>query len=96
MIRRFLLASHGSVGAIAAEQAAIAACIAGDELDHLYVIPSWWSGMTGDDWLNNGITRNRFRDYVEQQLWEESQQVSVRVQQQCVQAGIKYKLFLSQ
>ena len=27
------------------EQAAIAACIAGDELDHLYVIPSWWSGL---------------------------------------------------
>ena len=94
MTARFLLASHGSVGGAAAEQAAIAACVPGDELDHLYVVPSWWSGMTGDDWLNNGISRNRFRDYIEQQLWEESQQVCARIKHQCMGNKIKYNFLL--
>ncbi len=94
MLQRILLASHGSVGGIAAEQEAINACNEGDELDHLYVIPSWWASMTGDDWLNNGVTRNRFRNYLTEELGRESQLVIKRIHQLCMQHKIKYKSLL--
>ena len=94
MQQHFLLASHGSPGSIVAELAAIQACRAGDRLDHLYVIPSWWKDMTGDDWLNNGVCRNRFRDYLSEQLWRESQQVIKRVHSLCEQNDIVYRSLL--
>ena len=94
MPQHFLLASHGSQGGVAAEQAALQVCRAGDRLDHLYVIPSWWKDMTGDDWLNNGVSRNRFRDYLSEQLWQESQQVIRRVQLLCEQSDIVYRSLL--
>lgn len=50
--------------------------------------------MTGDDWLNNGVTRNRFRDYLSDQLWRESRQVIQRVQLQCEQNDIIYRSLL--
>ena len=85
-----LLASHGSVGGVAAENAAIAYCAQGDELDHLYVIPSWWAHMTGDDWLNNGVSRNRYREYLESELMKESQVTIMRVSEKCQQKNIRY------
>ena len=94
MQRHYLLASHGSRGGIAAEHAAIKACRAGDRLDHLYVIPSWWKHMTGDDWLNNGVSRNRFRNYLSEQLWQESQQVIQRVKLLCKKNDIVYRSLL--
>ena len=94
MIQRLLLASHGSTGSIAAELVAIHSCKAGDEIDHLYVIPSWWGDMTGDDWLNNGVSRNRFRDYLADTLWQESQAVITRVQRSCQNKSIKYRSLL--
>ena len=87
---KYLLASHGSVGAIEAERAALRCCKNGDQLDHLYVIPSWWGDMTGDDWLNNGVSRNRFRNYLSEQLWQESQQVIQRLRQLCNKKAIEY------
>ena len=66
-----LLASHGTKGAIAAERAALDMCKKGDRLHHLLVVPTLWEGMTGDDWLNNGSTRNRFRRYLESELEKE-------------------------
>lgn len=94
MQQHYLLASHGSPGSIAAEQAAIQVCQAGDRLDHLFVIPSWWKNMTGDDWLNNGVTRNRFRNYLSEQLWLDSQQVIQRVQSLCKQHDVVYRSLL--
>ena len=91
MSKHFLLASHGSSGSVAAEQAAITACRPGDSIDHLYVIPGWWADMTGDDWLNNGVTRNRFRHYLAEQLWRESQIIVARVQKLCTQNKIHYQ-----
>lgn len=91
---KYLLASHGSVGAIAAEQAALRCCQFGEQLDHLYVIPSWWEGMTGDDWLNNGVSRNRFRNYLSEQLWQESQQVIQRMRHLCEKQAIQYSSLL--
>lgn len=74
-----LLASHGTEGAQAAEQMAIQMCKAGGHVHHLIVVPSFWQGMTGDDWLNNGSTRDRFRRYLEDQLSQEVQEHQQRV-----------------
>ena len=85
-----LLASHGTPGAIAAEDAAIALCDKGDELDHLIVIPSWWADMTGDDWLNNGVSRNRYRAHLESELNNECDTSVRRVYEKCQQENIHY------
>lgn len=75
-----LLASHGTEGAQAAEQRAIELCNRGGHLHHLIVVPkALWEGMTGDDWLNNGSTRDTFRRYVEGQLQHEVEEHQARV-----------------
>ena len=86
----YLLVSHGTPGAIAAEQVALQQCRQGECLHHLLVIPEWWADMTGDDWLNSGASRNRYREYIEQQLHAEAEQVFARVQNQCESRGINY------
>ena len=85
-----LLASHGSKGALAAEQAALDMCKKGDRLHHLLVVPSFWQGMTGDDWLNNGVTRNRFRRYVESELSKEVEETVNRVKQRAQEQEVEY------
>lgn len=74
-----LLASHGTDGAIAAELAAMQACKKGDHIHHLLVVPEFWAGMTGDDWLQNGSTRNTFRRYLEGELSREVDEHIARV-----------------
>jgi nucleotide-binding universal stress UspA family protein len=69
--RSILLASHGSDGARAAEEAALDLLGEGGKLFHLVVVPDFWKGMTGDDWLNNAVTQARFGKYVEDQLARE-------------------------
>ena len=64
MSTNVLLASHGTDGAKAAEKMALQVCEKGARLHHLLVVPSFWKGMTGDDWLNNGSTRDNFRRYL--------------------------------
>jgi nucleotide-binding universal stress UspA family protein len=66
-----LLPSHGTEGALAAEQMALKLCGKGSHLHHLIVVPTLWKGMTGDDWLNNGSTRNTFCRYLEGELSRE-------------------------
>ena len=66
-----LLASHGTDGARAAEKMVLTLCSPGAKVHHLVVVPTLWKGMTGDDWLNNGKTRNQFRRYVEATLENE-------------------------
>ena len=66
-----LLASHGTAGARAAEEMALALCAPGGTIRHLEVVPDFWKGMRGDDWLNNAITQERFGDYVESELQRE-------------------------
>jgi nucleotide-binding universal stress UspA family protein len=71
-ISSILLASHGTVGAVAAEKVALALCEKeGARLHHFVVVPDFWQGMTGDDWLNNAAARIRFGRYVENQLLRE-------------------------
>ncbi len=85
-----LLASHGTQGAMAAEQAAIDNCKKGDHLHHLLVVPTLWQGMTGDDWLNNGVTRDRYRRYIESELSKEVEETVSRVKQKAEQHDLIY------
>lgn len=68
---RLLLASHGTEGAQAAEQMVLQLCQHGGKIHQIVVVPDLWKGMTGDDWLNNGSTRNSFRRYLEGELEKE-------------------------
>ncbi len=71
MFNHILLASHGTEGAQAAEYVAISNCVSGGKLSHLLVVPELWQGMTGDDWLTNGHTRDDFCRYLETELGKE-------------------------
>ncbi|MBL8503986.1 MAG: universal stress protein [Rhodocyclaceae bacterium] len=64
-----LLAHHGTDGAKRAEAQAFALASPGrTRIVHLYVVPEFWAGMQGDDWLNNAWTRDAFAVHVERQL----------------------------
>jgi len=85
-----LLASHGTDGAQAAEQMAISLCNKGGTIHHLVVVPTLWEGMTGDDWLNNGSTRNTFRRYLESELEQEVAEHCERISKHAKENDIEY------
>lgn len=88
-VKKILVCSHGTAGALVAEQAAIELCMEKSaSLHHLLVVPDFWKGMMGDDWLNNAITRSRFGDYVENELARDAATETERVEKICAQAGI--------
>jgi len=62
----------------------------GATLHQLFVVPDFWKGMMGDDWLNNAVTRSRFGDYVENQLARDAAIELERLAKRCKQAGILY------
>ena len=89
-IKTLLLASHGTPGAKAAEAAALDLCAeAGAELHHLLVVPDFWKGMMGDDWLNNAVSQIRFGKYVENQLAREAAEEVERLAAAAEQRRIK-------
>ena len=64
-----LLAHHGTAGAVRAESLAFDLAVPGTTtVVHALVVPDFWDGMQGDDWLNNASTRDAFGDYVENML----------------------------
>jgi hypothetical protein len=69
--RAILLASHGTPGARAAESSVLDLCAPDGRVHHLVVVPDFWKGMLGDDWLNNAAVHLRFGRYVEGQLERE-------------------------
>ncbi len=90
-VKKIILASHGTAGARSAEQFALDHCLENDaSLHQLLVVPDFWKGMMGDDWLNNAITQSRFGDYVESQLAREAADELDRLTQICEQAGVNY------
>ena len=95
-VKSILLASHGSAGACAAEQRALEYCSVGVKVLHLVVVPEFWEGMTGDDWLNNGAVRNTFRRYVESELEKEVQENLERVKDAVETTGASYQYVLRQ
>lgn len=87
--RRILLASHDTEGARAAEVEALArARAAGAGLHLLVVVPEFWQGMCGDDWLNNAATRDRFGKYVEGELEREIRAHAERLDGAAREAGV--------
>ncbi len=93
--RRILLASHGTPGARAAEEAALElARQEGAALAHLYVVPEFWSGMRGDDWLNNAVTQETFGHYLEGELAKEAHQVRERLEQRAADLSLALETHL--
>lgn len=90
MTNNILLASHGTKGAMAAEKMALSLCDKGAKLHHLLVVPTLWQGMTGDDWLNNGSTRDTFRRYLESVLGKEVDEHCERISSQAKEISITY------
>jgi len=90
-LKNILLASHATPGARAAEDEAFRLCRdSGASLRHLLVVPDFWKGMMGDDWLNNAVTRVRFGDYVENQLAQDAADEIRRLSERAEKDGIAY------
>ncbi len=89
-LNKVLLASHGTDGALAAERMTMELCGSGVALFHLIVVPDLWMGITGDDWLNNGKTRDTFRRYLEGELGREVNEHCDRINLQADAHGLQY------
>jgi hypothetical protein len=89
---RILLASHNTRGARAAERFALKHAARGAMIDHLLVVPDFWKGMMGDDWLNNASTRKIYGDYVESELEKEIQRHVARLSRECERKALRYRL----
>lgn len=90
-LKNILLASHGTDGARAAEKLALSLCPRGATLHHLVVVPEFWKGMMGDDWLNNVSTRMVYAEYVESTLEAEVAREIRRVQRDAKKRGLRYR-----
>ena len=88
--KSILLASHGTVGAQAAEEALFNVCRKDARVTHLIVIPKFWKHILGDDWLNNDCTRNKFCNYLETELEDEVNFNISRVYKRFKPLGIAY------
>ncbi|NQU57257.1 MAG: universal stress protein [Rhodospirillales bacterium] len=89
--KKIILASHGTPGAKAAEDLAYDLCREnGAALYHLLVVPDFWKGMMGDDWLNNAVTQIRFGNYVENQLAQEAAGEVERLAKRAAKVNIAY------
>jgi nucleotide-binding universal stress UspA family protein len=89
--KKILLASHGTKGARAADRLALSLCGPQTVLFHLVVVPDFWKGMMGDDWLNNAATRDVFGKYVETQLEGEVRKHIDKVRKQAIKRKTQYK-----
>jgi nucleotide-binding universal stress UspA family protein len=86
-----VLASHGTPGAQAAERAALSLCARDASLAQLVVVPDFWKGMMGDDWLNNASTRETYGKHVERQLEAEIAVQVERVRARALELGLRYR-----
>ena len=94
--KHILLASHGTDGARAAERLAYTFCGPGTILHHLIVVPDFWKGTMGDDWLNNASTRAVFGRYVESQLEQEIRAHLKRMLRETARRKIRYRYEIAQ
>ncbi len=91
-LNKIILASHATPGARAAEDAAFELCAdSGASLYHLFVVPDFWKGMMGDDWLNNAGTQITYGNYLENQLVQEVADEIERLSKRAKRNGIPYK-----
>jgi nucleotide-binding universal stress UspA family protein len=89
---RILLASHGTPGARAAERAALELAAPAALILHLVVVPDFWRGMMGDDWLNNASTRAAYGRHVESQLAREIEEHRRSLEQEIRAGGRRYEI----
>ena len=89
---RILLASHGTVGARAAERAALELAAPAATILHLVVVPDFWKGMMGDDWLNNASTRAAYGRHVESQLAREIEEHRRSLEREIRASGRHYEI----
>ncbi len=89
---RVLLASHGTPGARAAERMALALAAPAATIFHLVVVPDFWKGMMGDDWLNNASTRAAYGRHVESQLAQEIEAHRQSLEREIVDTGRRYEI----
>lgn len=89
---RVLLASHGTPGARAAERMALALAAPAATIFHLVVVPDFWKGMMGDDWLNNASTRAAYGRHVESQLAREIEEHRAALQEEIRASGRRYEV----
>lgn len=90
-LKHILLVSHGTEGARAAEKAAYALCGPRTLLHHLIVVPDFWKGMMGDDWLNNASTRDTYGKYVESELEGEVRKHVRKIRRETEKRHIRYQ-----
>lgn len=88
--KSILLASHGTRGAVAAEDFLLNIAAKGADVDHLEVVPDFWKGMMGDDWLNNAQTQMVYGRYVETQLEGEIDERLKKLHDKMTEAGFSY------
>jgi nucleotide-binding universal stress UspA family protein len=96
-LKSILLAHHGTAGALLAEALALETAVAGQtQIVHLLVVPDFWDGMQGDDWLNNASTRDAFGSYVEGLLEADVKQQLRALEGRCAELGFAYKPVMRQ
>lgn len=92
-----LLAHHGTAGALLAETLSLDIATPGLTLIvHLLVVPDLWSGMQGDDWLNNASTRDTFGSYLEGLLEKDVREQLSALEGRCTERGFAYKAVMRQ
>lgn len=89
--KKILLASHATKGAMAAERAAIRLATPQTRIYHLVVVPEFWKGMQGDDWLNNASTRDVFGRYLENELEQEVVRHVARLKRETKKRKLRYE-----
>jgi len=84
-----LLAHHGTSGASRAEALAFDLATPGrTTILHALIVPDFWDGMQGDDWLNNASTRDDFARHLEKQLAEENALLVEAIRARCESRGL--------
>lgn len=80
-----------------AETLALDIAVPGETLIvHLLVVPDFWAGMQGDDWLNNASTRDTFGSYVEGLLEADVREQLRALEGRCTERGFAYKAVMRQ
>lgn len=90
-----LLAYHGTPGAKLAEALAFEFAHENQTtIKHLLIVPDFWEGMQGDDWLNNASTRDDFGRYVEGLLEVDAKEQLLSVKANCLARNLAYESFV--
>lgn len=85
-----LLPSHNTQGAQAAEDYVFNQCRP-ERILHLTVVPDFWRGMVGHDWLNNKASTVAFSKYLDNQLQEDIHNHTQRLEKTASEKGIIYE-----